>query len=70
MSAFDFPSLRAQRAGAVRFKRVWGSVVAFAGCLGASALAQTPALGAKAPDFTPFYSDRKGRHALDRTGET
>ena len=53
MSAVDFRSLRAQRAGAVRFKRVWGSALAFAGCMiGASAPAQTPALGTKAPDFT------------------
>jgi peroxiredoxin len=52
MSPFDFLSRRTQRAGAVRFKRVWG--LAFAGCLilGAFAFAQTPAVGAKAPDFT------------------
>jgi peroxiredoxin Q/BCP len=54
MSAFDFLSRRAQRVGTVRFKRVWGSALAFTGSLilGASAFAQTPAVGAKAPDFT------------------
>ena len=54
MSAFDFLSRRAQTAGAVRFKRVWGSALALAGALilGASAFAQTPIVGAKAPDFT------------------
>ena len=54
MSAFDFLSRRAQRIGAVRFKRVWGSALAFAGSLilGVSAFGQTPAVGAKAPDFT------------------
>lgn len=73
MSAFDFPPLRGQRAGAVRFKRVWGSALAFAGCLiGASALGQTPALGAKAPDFTlstptgkaVTLSTEQGEHGL------
>ena len=54
MSAFDFLSRRAQTADAVRFKRVWGSALALAGALilGASAFAQTPIVGAKAPDFT------------------
>ena len=54
MSAHDFLSRRAQTADAVRFKRFWGAAVALAGALilGASAFAQTPAVGAKAPDFT------------------
>jgi len=54
MFVFDFLSCRAQRGGAVRHQRVWGSALALAGflSLGASALAQTPAVGAKAPDFT------------------
>ena len=54
MSAFDFLSRRAQTADAVRFKRVLGSVLALAGALilGAPAFAQTPIVGAKAPDFT------------------
>src|SRR5271168_3393652 len=54
MSAFDLPSRRAQTAGTVHFSRVWGSVIAIA-CslfLGGSAFAQTPTVGAKAPDFT------------------
>jgi hypothetical protein len=55
MSAFDFSSRRGQRAATVQFSRDWGSFLAIA-CslfLGASAFAQTPAVGAKAPDFTP-----------------
>src|SRR5262252_8303939 len=54
MSFFDFLSRRAQKAGAVRFKRVWGSALTLAGALilEASAFAQTPAVGATAPDFT------------------
>lgn len=54
MFSFDFRSRRGQSAGTARLKRVWRSAVAFA-CyliLGASAFAQTPAVGAKAPDFT------------------
>ena len=54
MSAHDFLSRRAQTADAVRFKRVWGSVLALACALilGVSAFAQTPTVGTKAPDFT------------------
>jgi thioredoxin-dependent peroxiredoxin len=54
MSAHDFLFRRAQTAHAVRFKRVWGAAFALAGALilGVSAFAQTPAVGAKAPDFT------------------
>jgi len=54
MSAHDFLSRRGQTCDAVRFKRVWGAAFALAGALilGASAFAQTPAVGAKAPDFT------------------
>src|ERR1700739_1534853 len=54
MSAHDFLFRRAQTAHAVRFKRVWGAAFALAGALilGASAFSQTPAIGAKAPDFT------------------
>lgn len=53
MSALDFLSRRAQTAIAVRFRRVWGPALALAGALflGVSAFAQTPAVGAKAPDF-------------------
>ena len=55
MSAFGFLSRREQRGGGTaRFKRVWRTAIAFAGylILGASAFAQTPAVSAKAPDFT------------------
>jgi len=54
MSAFYFRSSRAQTGGRVRLERVWGPARALAGTLilGASAFAQTPAVGAKAPDFT------------------
>jgi peroxiredoxin len=54
MSAFDFPSQRAQRADTLHFGQVWECVLAIA-CslfLGVSAFAQSPAVGAKAPDFT------------------
>ncbi|HEY2471529.1 MAG TPA: peroxiredoxin family protein [Terracidiphilus sp.] len=54
MSAFDFLSQRAQGGDTVSFNRVWGCILAIA-CsffLGVSAFAQTPAVGAKAPDFT------------------
>ena len=47
-------AVRAQRAARVHFNRAWGSFLAIA-CslfLGGSASAQTPAVGAKAPDFT------------------
>ena len=54
MSKFAQPSGKAQKAGTVHTSRVWGSVIAIAFflLLGASAFAQTPAVGAKAPDFT------------------
>ena len=54
MSALDFLSRRAQIAGAVGYKRVWGPTLALASSLilGATALARTPAVGAYAPDFT------------------
>jgi thioredoxin-dependent peroxiredoxin len=54
MSAFDFLSRRAQKDDAVRLKRVCGFAFALAGTLvlGVCALAQTPAVGTKAPDFT------------------
>ena len=54
MSSFDLPSGRAQTAGTVLFSRVWGSVITI-GCslfFVMSAFGQTPAVGAKAPDFT------------------
>ena len=54
MSSLDFASLRAQMAHTVHFGRVWGCILAVT-CsflLGVSAFAQTPAMGAKAPDFT------------------
>ena len=54
MSVLDFLPHSAQTAGAIRFKGAWGSALAFAGSLilGACALGQTPAVGAKARDFT------------------
>ena len=54
MSAFDFLFRRAQTAGAVRHMRLWGVALVFAGALipAASVSAQTPAVGAKASDFT------------------
>lgn len=74
MSAFDFLSRRPQVFGALRSKRVWGSALTFAGSLilGASAFAQTPTVGAKAPDFTLStptgkavrLSTEQGRHGL------
>jgi len=53
MSAFDLPSDRVQRAAGIHVSRAWGSVlaIAFAFFLGSSAFGQTPAVGAKAPDF-------------------
>jgi hypothetical protein len=51
MSDFALPI---QRAAKVHFSRAWGSFLAIA-CslfLGASAFAETPTVGAKAPDFT------------------
>jgi hypothetical protein len=54
MSKFAQPSGSAQKAGIIHITQVWGSVLVIA-CfllLGASAFAQTPAVGAKAPDFT------------------
>lgn len=47
-------AVRAQRAARVHFNRAWGSFLTIA-CslfLAASAFAQTPAVGAKGPDFT------------------
>ena len=74
MSALDFLPRRAQPGNAVRFKRVWGPALALAGALilGVSAFAQTPAVGAKAPDFTlsnptgksVALSTEQGRHGL------
>ena len=54
MFAFYFLSSRAKTTGKMRFERVWGSALAFAGSLilAVSASAQTPAVGTKAPDFT------------------
>jgi len=74
MSALDFLSRRAQTADAVRFRRVWRPALALAGALilGVSAFAQTPAVGAKAPDFilstptgkTVALSTEQGGHGL------
>jgi peroxiredoxin Q/BCP len=74
MSAHDFLSRRTQTADAVRFKRVWGAALALAGALilGVSAFAQTPVVGAKAPDFTlstptgkaVTLSTEQGEHGL------
>jgi peroxiredoxin Q/BCP len=74
MSALDSLSRRAQTADAVRFRRVWGPALALAGALilGVSAFAQTPAVGAKAPDFilstptgkTAALSTEQGGHGL------
>jgi peroxiredoxin len=50
---FDF-ALPVQRVAKVHFSRAWGSFLAIA-CslfLGVSAFAETPTVGAKAPDFT------------------
>jgi peroxiredoxin len=54
MSASYFLSSSAQTGGRVRLERVWGPARALAATLilGASAFAQTPAVGAKVPDFT------------------
>jgi thioredoxin-dependent peroxiredoxin len=54
MFAFCFLSRSAQTGGRIRFERVWRPALAFAGAviLGTSAFAQTPTVGAKAPDFT------------------
>ena len=54
MSAFDLPSGRTPRTARVHLSRAWRSflAVACALLLGASAFGQTPAVGAKAPDFT------------------
>jgi peroxiredoxin Q/BCP len=54
MSAFDLSYGRAQRTAVVHFNRAWGSVlgVACALFLVSSTFGQTPAVGAKAPDFT------------------
>jgi peroxiredoxin len=54
MSAFDLSYGRAQRTAVVHVSRAWGSVlgIACALFLGSSAFGQTPAVGAKAPDFT------------------
>jgi len=54
MSNFAQPCVSARKAGTVHISRVRGFVLAFA-CvlfLGAPAFAETPAVGAKAPDFT------------------
>jgi peroxiredoxin Q/BCP len=54
MFAFDLPSGRAPRTARVHRSRAWRPFLA-AACalfLGASAFGQTPAVGAKAPDFT------------------
>lgn len=74
MSAFEFLSRRSQRASTIRFKRVPGSALVLASTLiiGSSALAQTPAVGAKAPDFTlstptgraVTLSSEQGGHSL------
>jgi peroxiredoxin len=74
MSAFDFPSRRARKAGTDHFSRVWGSVLAI-GCslfFAVTAFGQTPAVGAKAPDFTlstptgkaVTLSTEEGKHSL------
>ena len=54
MSAFNLPSGRASRTAEVHLSRAWRSFLAVACALflGASAFGQTPAVGAKAPDFT------------------
>lgn len=54
MHAFDLLSGRAQRAARVHLSRFWVPLLALACTLsfGASAFGQTPAVGAKAPDFT------------------
>ena len=54
MSDFALLSSRSQRAARVHLSRFWGSVLTIACSLffAVSAFGQTPALGAKAPDFT------------------
>ena len=54
MSDFVLSSDRAPKAARVHLIRAWGSFLAITCALfaGASALGQTPAVGAKAPDFT------------------
>ena len=54
MSAFDLLSGRAQRVAGVHLSRVWGSALGVACSLffAVTAFGQTPAVGAKAPDFT------------------
>jgi len=53
MFAFDFLSRRSQPGDPVYVKRAWGSLaLACTLIFGASAFSQTPAVGAKAPDFT------------------
>ena len=54
MSAFNLASCRAPMTPRVDLSRAWGSFLAVMCALfvGASALGQTPAVGAKAPDFT------------------
>ena len=54
MSAFNLPSGRAPKVASVHLSRAWRSFLAITCALfvGASALGQTPAVGAKAPDFT------------------
>jgi peroxiredoxin Q/BCP len=74
MSALEFLSRRAQTADAVRFRRLWGPALALTSALilGVSAFAQTPAVGAKAPDFilstptgkTAALSTEQGGHGL------
>jgi thioredoxin-dependent peroxiredoxin len=54
MFNFALPFAKAQRGARVHFSQAWGSLLAIA-CflfLGASIFAQTPTVGAKAPDFT------------------
>jgi thioredoxin-dependent peroxiredoxin len=54
MSAFDLPSGRVPRTARVHLSPAWRFFLAVACALflGASAFGQTPAVGAKAPDFT------------------
>src|SRR6201998_4678679 len=54
MSAFTLSSDRAQKAVGLRLNRAWSVLLAIncALFMGRSVLAQTPAVGAKAPDFT------------------
>jgi len=54
MSAFTLSSCRSQRAAGLRLNRAWSVLLAITCALfmGRSVLAQTPAIGAKAADFT------------------